>query len=252
MPGPALDLTKRAKRRLVKPSTSFILGLALVALVASLHHRSDIKQGLTGPFVGMRFLDPPPPWFEVYIIKQISANGVVSWRTIDEGRDSWDELSKLLAKTPEKVFHVSLLARPVTEGIFAATQSTHRFTISRWGGRASRADRESIEPLFADWLQSLDRADLATIVREKSTSWIRWGGYLVNLFAIALLGAFLYSFGWLWDVPHWRARRRAGNNLCVRCGYALSGIPRDDLNIAICPECGEHNAPAPASTEPRP
>lgn len=233
----------RAKRWLATPTASLILGLAMIVLVASWHQRSDVKQTLIGTVLRRDFADVWPPQFQVYIVKDVSANGIVSWRLIDEGKDSWDELSKLLQATPEKVFHASILVRPVTDGSFAATQSTYRLTLSWWGGRVSRADRDAIEPVFAGWLQECGREDLATAVREKSASRTLWSGHLVNLLGLAMLCAFGYSFVWLLDVPQWRARRRAKNGQCAKCGYDLSGTRRDDLKIAICPECGEHNLP---------
>jgi hypothetical protein len=170
-------------------------------------------------------------------------------RLMDQDRISWDAISAALTQTPERLAAVRASFGVVRRGLWALT-------------REERVDVVRLEPMERGGFDGVDPGRVRALLAshgwrgapdgptDQSHARVLWWGYAHNLVSIATLAAFLWSLGWVRDVPGWvrrrRAARRVARGVCPRCAYPLRG-----LEDGVCPECGAAVAEWATGAEPQ-
>gem|GEM_PF-1716356 len=164
-------------------------------------------------------------------------NDPAALRLIDQDRDSWDELSRLLTSHPRRLAQLFVAHGADRAGFWALTRERATDVVVLSPMEPGAFDDAAITQVRA-LLRDAGLPVAPAGGQDESRTRILWTGYLHNAAALLALAAFILSLGWLPRLPAAcrarRARRRLARGRCPRCRYPLAGLESNQ-----CPECGQ-------------
>lgn len=256
--GPSLVQRVRylARRLLQNPIASFVLAGVLLLDAATLPEAGIRGPGSTvGSFMTYEVRGKSAPTIfrgtkTIYFLREDS-----QLRLIDTDTDSWDEVSRLMKRSPQHLLIASYKVSTLESGFWAVTgkKESHTIEFEFPPGSFTQEETGRARQMFADYNVSRfgpGYEPQAAFIRGGDTfSSLRlWRGYVHNAAAAVLGLTLLYSLMWVPRTPAWfrfrRGQRRMRRGQCPQCGYNTRGLrePR-------CPECGSETGASVVPTQ---
>ncbi len=209
------------------------------SLANSVLHPKPVMVPVSIP-MSIPFVEPAISTQFVGAISFAVYDGPGGMRLIDEDAESWDELSRLVTKEPERlVFFRAALPGHKDSGLWAPVVRRHGVEVvdPGWSPEAlARARRMVADVLRVHRTSNLRR--LAAIIQDPPPPKLLIPGIVHTAYAASLALLFLVSLAWVRPITPRRVRRALARGRCPACRFSLAGLRADDTGFTRCPECG--------------